>query len=216
MSWKTRRLLTFVVASSLAISVMAGMAVAVEGRGLTREGAQLRGMLDSMHVEQLWLPGGRVAWKTGRPLGGSTNDGKGHTHCSAFVAATCARLNVYILCPPEHSTVMLANAQCDWLRGEGRDRGWKPVGNPVEAQHLANQGLIVVACYEESHSRPGHIAIVLPCDKSAAAIETEGPQIIQAGRTNYRSTSLAQGFRNHPAAWGERQVRFYCHGVSAN
>jgi hypothetical protein len=66
------------------------------------------------------------------------------------------------------------------------------------------------------HGRPGHIAIVRPCDKSTAAIMSEGPQIIQAGMTNYESTGLATGFSRHPAAWREQGVRFYYHEVFRN
>jgi hypothetical protein len=216
MSWNNGGLRTLALAASVVISLTARMASAAEGSRVTPEGIQLGQMLDSMQVEQLWLPGGRVAWKTGQPLGDSVVDSKPHTHCSAFVAAFCTRLNIYILSPPEHSTVMLANAQYDWLRGEGRNRGWKPVSDPVEAQALSNQGLVVVATYKESRRKPGHIAIVRPSNKSIAAIESEGPQITQAGRTNYRSTSLALGFRNHPAAWGDQRVRFFCHDVSGN
>ncbi len=211
-----RRLLTASLACWVALSLMAGMTSAFEEQTVTHDGERLRAALDSMHVEELWLPGGRVAWKTGRPLDDGDSNGKRHTHCSAFVAAACARLNVYILRPPEHSTVLLANAQYRWLSREGRAEGWRPVGHPVEAQQLANQGLLVVATYKERGRRPGHIAIVRPCNKSIAAIEQDGPQIIQAGATNYRSTNLARGFRRHPAAWNDERVRFYCHELGGD
>src|SRR5437868_9503370 len=137
-----------------------------------------------MTVEKLWLPGRVVNWKTGEPLDRPVKDGKAHTHCSAFVAAACLRLGVYILRPPEHGTVQLANAQADWLPKEGARHGWRPVATASEAQRLANRGVIVVAAFRETGGKPGHIAIVRPSTKGGAKLRDEGPQIIQAGMTN--------------------------------
>src|ERR1700730_19160503 len=82
---------------------------------LTFEGRHLAEVLDSMHVEEHWIAGGIVDWRTGDPTGKAiTDDGK-HTHCSQFTAAACEKLGVYILRPPEHSAVLLANAQFEWL-----------------------------------------------------------------------------------------------------
>ena len=89
------------------------------GETIASEGRKLADALDAMTVEKLWLPGRVVNWKTGEPLDRPVKDGKAHTHCSAFVAAACLRLGVYILRPPEHGTVQLANAQADWLPKEG-------------------------------------------------------------------------------------------------
>jgi len=84
----------------------------------------------------------------------------------------------------------------------------------VDAQHYANRGYLVVATYRNHHDdKPGHIAIVRPSGKSAAAIHSEGPDITQAGATNYRVTTLQRGFAGHPAAWGKNEVRFYRHAV---
>jgi hypothetical protein len=213
MDFSTRRLMVRGPGLPLAICLIIGIASTARAE-ITPRGRQLGGLLDAMRVDQFWLPGGSVAWKTGQPLNRPPGN-KPHTHCSAFVAAACARLNVYILSPPEHSTVLLANAQYDWLGGRGSEAGWQRVNDPVEAQAMANRGLLVVATYKEQ-GRPGHIAIVRPCDKSAAAITSEGPQIIQAGMTNYASTGLATGFSRHPAAWRDHQVRFYYHSVFTN
>ena len=60
---------------------------------------------------------------------------------------------------------------------------------------------------------PGHIAIVRPSDKDAGTIAIEGPQITQAGATNYRSVALGTGFAGHPTAWAQHEVRFYAHAV---
>ena len=42
--------------------------------------------------------------------------------------------------------------------------------------------------------KPGHTAIVRPSAKADAAIVSEGPDIIQAGGTNYNVVSLGRGF----------------------
>ena len=71
---------------------------------------------------------------------------------------------------------------------------------------------MVVAVYENPNPRkPGHIAFVRPCVKSAAELDANGPQVIQAGASNYNSCSLREGFRHHKA-WNnghDFQVRFY-------
>src|SRR5262249_49999314 len=94
--------------------------VLASGDEITPEGKKLAAAYDAMNVENLWLPKRYVNWKTGEALDKEVTDGKAHTHCSAFAAAACMRLDVYLLRPPEHSTVLLANAQYDWLHGEGK------------------------------------------------------------------------------------------------
>ena len=177
-------------------------------------GKLLAAKLDAMDVEHHWLPGKVVAWKTGNPLKEGTI-AKGHTHCSAFAAEACRRLGVYILRPPEHATTLLANAQYDWLFNAGKKEGWSQVHDGQRAQHLANEGNIVVAVFKECDpQRPGHVAIVRPSVKSAERIQAEGPQIIQAGAQNARSTSLRTGFSHHPAAWSQQKVRYFAHKVN--
>src|SRR5581483_6300918 len=113
---------------------------------ITPEGKHLVSVLESMHVEEHWIAGAIVDWKTGDPTGQVAKDNGKHTHCSQFVAAACEKLGIYILRPPEHSAVLLANAQFDWLPGEaGKAAGWTPVADGVAAQDLANRGQIVVA-----------------------------------------------------------------------
>ena len=175
------------------------------------EGKMLAEKLDAMDVERLWESGRSVAWKTGKLLEKQGEFRKSNTHCSAFVAATCLRMNIYILRPPEHETKHLANAQADWLATKGSESGWKPVKSPIEAQHFANKGNVVVAVFKEANpERSGHIAIIRPNTKSAEQIQTEGPQVIQAGTTNANSTSLREGFKHHPAAF-PNGVKYYVH-----
>jgi hypothetical protein len=199
------------VSVCVGLLAMASLAAA----GSTQPSAdRLFAVIDSLQVETHWPAGEHVNWATGVPDGRSEHGGGKHTHCSAFVAAAAKRVGIYILRPPEHPQLLLANAQLDWLETQGAAHGWQAVNDAEEAQREANRGLFVVAAYRNhSDALPGHIAIVRPSEKSAADIETEGPQITQAGGMNYRSTTLAHGFAGHPAAWGRHEVRFYAHAV---
>ena len=195
-------------------SVIAAISIfvsAAHGEEITQQGKTLEQILDAMDVEHLWEPGRSVAWKTGKLLEKQGEFRKSNTHCSAFVAATCLKLDVYILRPPEHETKNLANAQAEWLPGKGRESGWKPVKGDIEAQQMANRGHLVLAAYQEPHAeKNGHIAIVRPSSKSADTIKLEGPQIVQAGATNYNSTSVKEGFKHHAGAF-PNGIRYFVH-----
>jgi hypothetical protein len=97
-----------------------------------------------------------------------------------------------------------------WESGEPDGR---PERTPGKHTHCS---AFVVATYKNHHDdKPGHIAIVRPNDTSARELRENGPQVTQAGGTNYRSVSLKQGFAGHPAAWTRREVRYYAHNVEA-
>jgi hypothetical protein len=178
---------------------------------ITPEGRHLAEVLDSMHVEEHWIAGAIVDWRTGDPTGKLITDNGKHTHCSQFAAAACDKLGIYILRPPEHSSVLLANAQFDWLPGDGRAKGWTQVADGVAAQDLANRGQIVVAvCQNADPKKSGHIAIVRPGTKTPEQIAKEGPDVVQAGGTNFNSASLKRGFSNHPDAF-PGGIRYYAH-----
>jgi hypothetical protein len=190
---------------------------------ITLAGTKLTAYLDGLEVEKLWLPGKYVQWEDGKSSDEPIKGVGKQTHCSAFVAAACARREVYILRPPEHAQIRLANAQAGWLRREGGKHGWKPVQSAWEAQQYANKGDLVVAAYKETGAktvkgkvvpRPGHIALVRPSTRGKASVAKDGPQIIQAGGTNANSTTLKKGFSHHPNAWGKHQVRFYRHELT--
>lgn len=143
------------------------------------------------------------------------------THCSAFAAAAADSLGIYLLHPPEHSHVLLANAQYAWLASDAaRKAGWKPVVDAPAAQRLANAGQLVVAIYRNPDlQKPGHVALVRPEALELARIDRAGPQIAQAGYVNSSSIDLQTGFDRHPGAWlagGRGGVRFYAHAVDAN
>ena len=182
------------------------------------EAGRLTKALDTMEVEKHWLPGVIVDWKRGEPTGQAITDSpKNHTHCSQFAAAACDRLGVYLLHPPEHSSKLLANAQFDWLSTDkARRLGWSPVPDGITAQKFANKGRIVIAIYKNPDpAKHGHVAIVRPFEKPESLIRLEGPQIIQAGASNYISTSLKEGFRHHPGAFEKNEIRFFTHAVKA-
>lgn len=181
---------------------------------ISPEAERVAKVFDSMHVEEHWPAGVIVDWRTGDPTGKvATDDGK-HTHCSQFAAATCERLGIYLLHPPEHSAVLLANAQFDWLPEKGREVGWSAVADGVAAQDLANRGSVVVAvCKNPDPKKSGHVAIVRPGSKTVAQIAAEGPDVVQAGGHNYNCASLKKGFANHPTAFPNNEIRFYAHAV---
>jgi hypothetical protein len=181
---------------------------------ITPEGRHLVEVLDSMHVQEHWIAGAIVDWRTGDPTGKVITDSGKHTHCSQFAAALCDHLGIYILRPPEHSAVLLANAQFDWLPGDGRAKGWSPVADGVAAQELANRGQVVVAvCQNADPKKSGHIAIVRPGTKTPEQIAEEGPDVTQAGGTNYNCASLKRGFANHPDAFPAK-IRYYAHVIA--
>ncbi len=180
------------------------------------EAEKLAAFLDSLRVEELWLAGTHVNWRTGEPDAGPKSGSGTKSHCSAFVAAACERLGIYVLRPPEHGQVLLANAQYDWLASDGREAGWRPVRDAREAQRLANRGELVVAAFRSPDpKKAGHIAIVRPGHKAERRLEEEGPDVIQAGATNYVSTSMRNGFRHHHGAWESGSIRFYAHEVAS-
>ena len=183
---------------------------------ISAEGQRLARQLDEMGVETKWIAGAHVDWETGLPDGRPETSTGRHTHCSAFVASAAERLGVYILRPPEHGQVLLANAQSEWLADEGAQQGWRAVEGPAAAQDLANRGMLVVASYRSHRdSKPGHIAIVRPSVKTAQEIETDGPTVIQAGTTNSAAISLRLGFAGHPHAWYDHEVDYYAHAIPA-
>jgi hypothetical protein len=177
------------------------------------EAQKLVQVLDAMQVETHWLKGVGVDWKTGSPDGRSVP--LDDTHCSAFVAAVSAKLDVNLLRPPEHSTKLLANAQNEWLNNRGAEFGWERVMDGGRAQELANQGYFVIASYRNPDpQKSGHIAVVRPSDKSIAAIRTEGPQVTQAGSHNYSSAPLKQGFSGPLSAFSRNRIQFFAHPLN--
>jgi hypothetical protein len=127
---------------------------------ISEGGERLRVFLDGTHVESRWIADYHVIWQTGQSNGPAEGDPAHHTHCSAYVAAVALYLDIYILRPPDHKQLRLANAQISWLRGDGTENdptaveaGWSPLGmsgdNGVldNAITAANAGELVAAGY---------------------------------------------------------------------
>jgi len=85
---------------------------------ISPDSRQLLAFLDSLQVEQHWPAGWHVNWRTGEPVHQTE---KPTSYCSAFAAAAAHRLGIYLLRPPEHPQVLLANAQFDWLQSQGAE-----------------------------------------------------------------------------------------------
>ena len=167
-----------------------------------------------MDVENKWLAGHHIQWETGLPDSPEANhDIK--THCSAFVAAACLNLNMYILRPPQHRQTLLANAQFNWLlKEEAKNAGWMPINDSIfeKAQSFANSGYVVIAVYKNSDPHlSGHIALVMPAIKTEAQLKDEGPELIQAGKNNHNDIAFRKGFKSHISDWSTvtNEIKFY-------
>ena len=112
-----------------------------------------------------------------------------------------------MLRPPEHRQILLARAQAKRfpsIKGQAAD--WREVSTARKAQRPANQGNLVAVVFDSPNpQKPGHIAIVRPCEKA-------GRRSFKRAN-NYESTSTQNGFRAHPGAW-PGGVRYYAHPVS--
>jgi hypothetical protein len=200
----------------LASAVAALVVVAAPARAaeLAPDARKLLAVLDAAHVEERWPARQHVDWRTGIPDGKPERGTGVHTHCSDFVAAIAERLGIYILRPPEHSQVLLANAQYDWLGSVGAQAGWHALSDGAAAQAAANHGQFVVVVYRNHRDdKPGHIAIVRPILKSADALREDGPEITQAGGHNYNDSTVRIGFAGHPAAFAGGEALYYAHAV---
>ena len=180
---------------------------------ISAAGDSLKNFYLSMNVENLWIAGSHVNWQTGEADKPDATSGN-HTHCSAFVAAACKRLNMYVLRPPDHKQILLANAQYDWLEEpDATAAGWKPVnGNNVfeVVQTLANTGTVVIAiCKNEDEKKPGHAALVMPAETNRRTLNDDGPFVIMAGTHNHNRLSLKAGFKSHLIDWPASNVKFY-------
>jgi hypothetical protein len=164
-------------------------------------------------VEHLWIAGHHIDWQTGLPNDDTARAGI-KTHCSAFAAEACNKLNIYLLRPPQHGQVLLANAQFKWLKtDEARKDGWQPITGAdvfTEAQRYTNLGYVVIAvCKNPITSKPGHIALIMPCTMAFTDLTQNGPDCIMAGTHNYNDISLRKGFKSHITTWPEPGIVFY-------
>jgi hypothetical protein len=204
---------TLILAAAL-VAAVSGALAGPSTETVSAKGQSLAAELDSMGVETKWIAGQRVDWRSGLPNGKPLTRPGRHTHCSAFVAAAAEKVGVYILRPPQHSAVLLANAQNAWLHEDGADQGWRELPDANAAQAAANDGELVVASYlSRRPDTPGHIAIVRPAARSAAEIAADGPLVIQAGTVNSAAISLREGFAGHPRALRGQGLGYFAHEI---
>ncbi len=192
-------------------------------------GERLRDFLDGSHVETRWIAGYHVIWQTGQRNGPGQGDPAHHTHCSAYAAAVALDLDIYLLRPPHHGQVRLANAQVEWLGGSGNysgplasESGWSALGNSGSdgvlnnAVAAANAGKLVLGGYFQPPTTgpsgeviqgAGHMVVVRPQDGSFAG---HGPQVVSAGVKNYLSISMKEAFGDHPLAWPDH-IQLFVH-----
>jgi len=177
---------------------------------ISPRGDSLKAFYLSLNVENLWIAGNHVKWQTGEADHPDATSGN-HTHCSAFVAAACKRLNMYVLRPPEHKQELLASAQYEWLSGsDAQADGWKPVSGYEAAQSLANTGMVVIAiCKNPDEKKPGHAALVMPDQLTRRQLAEDGPSVIMAGTHNHNKIALKVGFKSHLTEWPEHVVAFF-------
>jgi len=187
-------------------------------------GPRLAEFLDALPVTTRWIHNHRVVWQTGQQKAPESRGTTEETHCSAFVAAVALMLDIYILRAPHHGQNDLANAQADWLAGEGtfsgpmaKASGWIVLGSSGDAGALkaaveaANVGRLVVGFYRAApvtgsdgkpHPVPGHAVIVRP--QSAAAVGDDGPHVMSVADVSRPDTPMKTAFHAHPEAWPDR------------
>ena len=157
---------------------------------ITPNGQRLLQRLDASGVDHLWLPHKHVNWETGEI--DITRDGRpSATHCSAFAAAFAKQLGIYILRPPEHSPMLLANAQMRWLSFDGASAGWRRLPNSAAAQQGANLGNLVVAVFENPDRAPAGPHRRHPSRHAGRCTAGRGGPRRHAGRRHQRARHAA-------------------------
>jgi hypothetical protein len=188
---------------------------------ITQSGNKLKQAYIAMDVEHLWIAKHHINWETGVPDKPEAHEGT-RTHCSAFVASACEKLDIYILRPPQHGQVLLANAQEEWLNSnDAQKQGWQKLNDDdslyKKAQELANKGKVVVAiCRNPVHSKPGHVGLVIPFECSPEQLKQEGPEIIMAGTHNYNYIPLIKAFKSHITSWPSHEIEFFMYNAALN
>ena len=199
---------------------------------ISEGGERLRVFLDGTHVETRWIANYHVVWQTGQRNGPAQGDPAHHTHCSAYVAAAALYLDIYILRPPHHGQLHLANAQVSWFDGVGSDTGptaaesgWRTLGASGDEGVLdaaitaANAGKLVVAGYFQPPTQQpdgtqvegtGHIVVVRPQESFPT---DKGPEVVTASVKNFKSASMKFAFGDHPLAWPDN-IQLFVHDTA--
>jgi hypothetical protein len=184
-----------------------GLSIAAGTTASKMSGDELRKILDSYDLEHLWQKGWRIDWHSGKGLWQWPEDGKIHTHCSAFVASVCAQLKVPMPIPINNDERGLANRQSKWLDSEeGKAAQWHRI-DFKDAQSSADSGELVIASLFEMKG-VGHIGIIRPLEKDRNSLF-----VVQAGNTNGKKVQVDKAFASHRGAVKNGLLKFYAHTV---
>jgi hypothetical protein len=147
---------------------------------ITARARDFAAFVDSLDVENKWLPGVAVDWLTGEPTSLFTvlpTD----THCSAFAAVVAKRVGIYLLQPPDHNPSLLnqlgeeylANAQSFWLNAL-----YDPAApsDPSVADEQIDPNVITAA-----QAGWANVATLLAADSSAYQLELQAQDLANAG-----------------------------------
>lgn len=120
----------------------------------------------------------------------------GNTYCNIFLWDVTRAMGAEI---PHYwkGRELDANATADWLRENGREYGWSPIGER-EAQAAANQGKPVVVAWKNAGGI-GHVGVVRPGEANG-----NGPALAQAGARNLNHAHVRDTF-------GQADVAYYVH-----
>ncbi len=132
------------------------------------------------------------------------------------MASFAKQLGVYILRPPEHSPVLLANAQMRWLPTDNGSTGWRRLPDVATAQQERQPGQPGGRRLRESPTATGRsrIAFIRPGRPGAARLASDGPEVTQAGATNaIASLPLRRAFSHHRGAWPD-DIRYFEHAIA--
>ena len=211
----------------LIIVCLLGINITAQAENMSETAKKILEIINSLNVERKWQKGSIINCKTGETLLEETEKYdspklKRLSHCSCFVYAASKALglpNKSLLPHPEGDKEFipaLLNKQAEWLETEGVKNGWSYIKTAnrddgfVQAQKFANQGHFVVSVYKNANpKRAGHIAVVIPSSKDVEKIKLEGPDIAQAGTSNFSSGSLKKGFKNKRDAFKDNEIKFY-------
>ncbi|XVN40872.1 MAG: hypothetical protein RCO49_09125 [Rickettsia endosymbiont of Argas persicus] len=211
----------------LIIACLLGVNITAQAENISETAKKNLEIINSLNVEKKWQKGNVINCRTGETLLEETEKYdspklKRLSHCSCFAYAASKALglpNKSLLPHPEGDKEFipaLSNKQAEWLETEGVKNGWSYIKTEnrdegfIQAQKFANQGHFVVSVYKNANPRrAGHIAVVIPSSKDIEKIKLEGPDIAQAGTSNFSSGSLKKGFRNKKDAFKDNEIKFY-------
>ena len=94
-----------------------------------------------------------------------------------------------------------------------RPSGGAEVDNVGDRQPYDAQEGCPEAIHPPDRDEAGHVAIVRPSAKNRALIDSEGPDVIQAGRINYGKTTLKRAFKLSNKVRKLKRIRYYSHSI---